>query len=394
MSSNQTGSSLSAPLEGAAAPGVLGDAELCRLGSWLETQGLRVDANLSAEQIAGGRSNLTYRIDNGPETWVLRRPPAGGATPSAHDVQREYQVTQALGGTDVPMARAIAASNDLTVIGAPFTIVEFVDGEAVRSEADLAALDDLKLVHVVDQLVDSLTRLHAVDPASVGLENLGRPDGYATRQLLRWSGQWDIVGGHATPFTKSAAEEALRRLAMGLPSQTRTSIVHGDYRLDNVLLEPTTGDVLAVVDWELSTLGDPVADVALMGVYRERPLNAILGFEAAWTSDRLPQAEELAERYATRSGSDLPNWEFWMGLSAYKLAVIAAGIDYRWRTGTTAEEGFDQAQHAVEPLMHIALAYALSSSASGERLNEEPAATRRGSGCGSGGGGCGGGGCR
>jgi aminoglycoside phosphotransferase (APT) family kinase protein len=339
---------------GREAPG-LGASELASLRQWLDADGVPVSGALRARLIAGGKSNLTYAVRDDVHHWVLRRPPAGEHTESAHDVGREYAVTSALARTNVPVAATVASCNDESVIGVPFTIVEFVDGAAIRSADDLHLLNDDTLENVVDGLVSALATLHRVDHVAAGLESFGRPDGYASRQLRRWGGQWDVVGQHSSNSVRSAANQVLKRLQGRVPPQGSVGVVHGDYRIDNTLVDLGTGAVRAIVDWELATIGDPVADVALMCVYRLPALDAILGFDAAWTSDRLPTPDDLAARYAMAGGAPLENWEFWTALSSFKLAVIAAGIDHRWRSGGTVGEGFDTASDAVEPLIDQAL---------------------------------------
>lgn len=336
----------------------LGPEQLAAIRAWLEAQGVDVSGALTASLIAGGKSNLTYKVGDDDHEWVLRRPPLGGHTPSAHDVAREYRVTRALEATAVPIARTVGSAEDLAIIGAPFTVVEFVHGTAVRTAAELDALDASTVESLLTGLLTALADLHRVDPADVGLSDLGRPTGYAERQLRRWTGQWDVVGSQAAPHVEAAAREVVASLRDAIPRDSAARVVHGDFRIDNTLVDLSRGQIRAVVDWELSTLGDPVADVALMCVYREQPLNQILGFDAAWTSARLPDGAELATRYEQEGGAPLRDWEFWMALSAYKLAVIAAGIDYRWRAGATVGDGFATAGSAVEPLMDIARLYA------------------------------------
>ncbi|MDT9592180.1 phosphotransferase family protein [Nocardioides zeae] len=348
--------------------GGLGPAELARVAEWLGSEaggGVAIEGELTARLIAGGKSNLTFALgdQSGERRWVLRRPPLGGYTPSAHDVGREFRVTRALEGAGVAVPPTVASCTDESVLGAPFTVVEFVEGVAVARRSDLEGIDRSALDAVVEGLVEALARLHDVDHVAVGLEGFGRPDGYAARQLRRWSGQWEHLKQHHEPTVDALATRVADRLGAGLPVQERTSVVHGDYRIDNTLLAydgahdgtgAPTGSVAAIVDWELSTIGDPVADVALMAIYRDPALDLILGFDAAWTSQRLPDAAGLAAAYE-RTGGALPHWETHLGLAAYKLAVIAAGIDHRYRSGGTVGDGFDTAGQAVAPLLERAL---------------------------------------
>jgi aminoglycoside phosphotransferase (APT) family kinase protein len=336
----------------------LGQTELQSLAAWLSDNGIPTVGPLTVRLIAGGRSNLTYELTDELHRWVLRRPPLGGYTPSAHDVEREYRVTKALERTAVPVARTVAASDSSAVIGTPFTIVEFVSGSAVRTREELESMTGETIDRLVDGLLNALALLHRVDHVAVGLGDFGPTGGYAVRQLRRWSRQWELVGAEAGGSAVGTAAAALHRFGESVPTQTTAAVVHGDYRIDNTIIDPDSGRVRAIVDWELSTIGDPVADVALMCVYRESALDSILGFPAAWTSDLLPTADQLAARYEAIAGVGLSNWEFWMGISAFKLAVIAAGIDHRWRSGATVGVGYDSASQAVEPLMEMALRFA------------------------------------
>lgn len=316
---------------------------------------IAVTGELKATLIAGGRSNLTFRLDDAQTSWVLRMPPRIGRTPSAHDVVREYRVTKALADANVPVARPLLLCEDESVIGVPFTIVEYVDGRTVRTAADLDEYDDRTVDTASHRLVETLVALHKVEPEAVGLGDYGRPDGYAARQLHRWAGQWELVGASEN---HAAAVELGRRLRSQIPSQGSSSIVHGDYRIDNVILTHSWGQglrVAAVVDWELSTLGDPVADVAMMCAYRDPALDLILGEPSAWTSPRIPGIESLAEAYAAAGGVQLRDWEFHLALAYFKIAVIAAGIAHRAQVGAATGPGFDTAGSAVRTYLDLGL---------------------------------------
>jgi aminoglycoside phosphotransferase (APT) family kinase protein len=335
------------------APGVvLSEVELQRVAAAMQEAGVELAGELRSSLIAGGRSNLTFKLSDERAAWVMRTPPRVGRTPSAHDVAREFRVTAALGDTGVPVARAVVLSEDETLIGGPFAIEEFVDGRGVQTQDELDALDDAALEAVVDSLISTLAALHGVDHVAVGLERFGRPDGYAERQLRRWSGQWELVGQERL---QGLAAEVIAALNERLPRQQATSIVHGDYRIDNTLLtRAERPEVAAVVDWELSTIGDPVADVAMMCAYRAPAFDLIVGEPAAWTSDRLPSPEELAERYGRLGGVDLVDFSAHQALAYFKVAVIAAGIADRTRVGAASGPGFDTAGEAVDPYLDLA----------------------------------------
>lgn len=292
---------------------------------------------LHAELISGGRSNLTYRLTDGRSTWVLRRPPLGGLTPSAHDMAREYRVVAALHGRGVPVARPVVLCEDTVVIGAPFALVEFVDGRVVRTREDLEALSDADVRRGAFALVDVLARLHAVDPTEVGLAAFGRAEGYLARQVRRWHDQWGRVATRPLPDLDTLHA----RLAEACPPESAASIVHGDFRIDNAILDPADpGGVRALVDREMATLGDPLADLGLHLAYADPAFDPVLGGSAASTSPRIPAADELVARYAAASGRDVSGLGFHLALGYFKAAVIAEGINARHLAGMTVGDGF------------------------------------------------------
>ncbi|MGP4086971.1 phosphotransferase family protein [Streptomyces sp. KR55] len=301
---------------------------------------------LTAEPLQGGRSNLTYMVTDGWTRWVLRRPPLGGLTPSAHDMRREYRMVAALADSDVPVARAVTFA-DAEVLGVPFAVVEYVDGTVIRTVEQLHALQDSDITRCAYGLVDVLARLHAVDPDAVGLTGFGRPQGYLARQVQRWYDQWQRVRTREL----GDMERLHTRLATACPAESGASIVHGDYRIDNTILDPADpGSIRAVVDWEMATLGDPLADLGLHLVYADPSFAPVLSGSAASTSERLPAAADLAQRYAEASGRDLGELGFYLSLGYFKIAVIAEGIHARFQQGLTRGTGFDTVGQAVAPL--------------------------------------------
>jgi aminoglycoside phosphotransferase (APT) family kinase protein len=295
---------------------------------------------LSYERIAGGHSNLTYRVsDAGGREWALRRPPLGKRLSSAHDMGREYKVVSALGGTPVPVAPVHGLCEDDAVNGAPFYVMDFVRGPVLRgtAEAEAAFPDEGDRHQIGMRVADTLAAVHAVDPDAVGLGDLGRKEDYVARQLRRWYGQWEKSKTRELPEIDQVHE----RLAARIPAQEGVSIVHGDYRLDNMILTDG-GEVAAVVDWELCTLGDPLADVGtLMAYWPERdqadiaigmPANLLPGF---------PTREELAARYAEASGRDLSELDFYVALGYWKLAIILEGVYARYAAGGYGKAGAD-----------------------------------------------------
>jgi aminoglycoside phosphotransferase (APT) family kinase protein len=327
--------------------------DLAAVRGFLHELGVPVVGELKASLIAGGRSNLTYKVVDDVSKWVLRRPPTAGLTPSAHDVAREFRVTAALADTGVPVAKPVALCEDLTVLGAPFTVAEHVDGKVFRTKQDLDELADNEVEASVEELLRVLVALHDVDYERAGLDKFGRPEGYVDRQIARWSSQWDRVKlGESNDVDRLVAT-----LRERVPAHSSAAIVHGDYRIDNTMLAPDDASIVrAVVDWELSTLGDPLTDVAMLCVYRNPAFDLVVGEPAACASDRLPSAQTLAERYAVKAGRDLGDWGFYLAMANLKVAVIAAGIDHRFRMGAARGQGFDSSGAAVPEFIAAGLA--------------------------------------
>jgi aminoglycoside phosphotransferase (APT) family kinase protein len=288
----------------------------------------RFSGHLSAELLHGGRSNLTYLLTDGKHRWVLRRPPLGGLTPSAHDMAREYRVIAALDGSGVPVAHAVALCDD-TFLGVPFSVVDYVDGTVIRTTAQLHALPDAVIERCAYGLIDVLARLHAIEPAAVGLSGFGRPQGYLARQVRRWHDQWTRV--RTRPLAEIDTLHA--KLASACPAESGASIVHGDYRIDNCI-SSEEDTIAAVLDWEMATLGDPLTDVGLLLMYWR------LHVEDVALPPGAPTGAELAEQYAGKRGLDLAELDWYLAFANYKLAVIAEGIHFRYQAGQTVGEGF------------------------------------------------------
>jgi aminoglycoside phosphotransferase (APT) family kinase protein len=324
------------------------DLDVGALRRYLIAEGIAVEGELRWELIAGGRSNLTYRVADDEQAWVLRRPPVAGLTPSAHDVAREYRVTDALQKASVPVAATVVACSDLSVLGAPFTLVEYVPGRVFRSEADLRALSDLDLRAVHRELIRVLVDLHAVPYREVGLAELGRPEGFAARQVRRWRRQW----GHVATRNIPAVDSLYRALSRQTWVQGEATLVHGDYRVDNTIIDMAdAGRILALVDWEMSTIGDPLTDVAMMCAYQHHCFDFIAGERAASTSDRWPGVDAVAHDYSVASGRDLLNFDQYLALAYFKLAVIAEGIYSRYLVGVGSGPGFATSGAAVDGLI-------------------------------------------
>ena len=329
--------------------------DLGALDRHLKEVGIPRSGELRAELISGGRSNLTFLVADDASKWVLRRPPLHGLTPSAHDMAREYRVVAALQDTPVPVARAVTMRNDDSVLGAPFQMVEYVPGRVVRQADQLESLGNTDVISdCVDALIKVLADLHSVDPEAVGLGDFGKPSGYLERQVRRWGSQWELVRRENDPCD-SDVKRLHSALAEAIPPQSRNAVVHGDYRIDNTILDAEDATkVVAVLDWEMSTLGDPLSDAALMCVYRH-PMFNLIHASSAWASPLMPEADDLAQRYALAADQSLDNWDFYMALGYFKVAIIAAGIAFRARMGGGVAADTDEVDKAVTPLIAAGL---------------------------------------
>ena len=276
------------------------DAE--RLEAWFRGNAAGVEPPLAYRRISGGRSNLTFEVsDRAGRRWALRRPPLGKRLGSAHDMGREHRVISALAPTEVPVAPVVGLCEDESVNGAPFYVMGFVDGHVIRDRA-LAerALTPAARAHASESIVDTLAAIHAVDLDAVGLSDLGRHEGYIERQLRRWYSQWNQQKTRELP----AVDEVHERLLDAVQTQGPATIVHGDYRLDNTIVS-TAGDVVAVLDWEICTLGDPLADVGLLHVYWTGPHDEATAWDSQSTRpEGFAGRDEMLARYAATSGRE------------------------------------------------------------------------------------------
>ncbi|MFI1964668.1 phosphotransferase family protein [Streptomyces pathocidini] len=325
--------------------------DLDRLRAHLERErpGL-VGGELSAELVQGGRSNLTYAVTDGTGRWVVRRPPLGHVLATAHDMGREHRVISALHPTAVPVPEPLLLCEDDSVIGSPFYVMEFVAGTPYRTAEQLRPLGPERTRAAVLGLVDTLVQLHAVEQESVGLGDFGRPEGFLDRQLRRWGKQLDASRNRELP----GIDELHAALGRNLPRSPAPTVVHGDYRLDNVLLGPDDR-IGAVLDWEMSTLGDPLTDLGLLAMYSERldvpesPVSTTAGAPGH------PSPAELIERYAAGSGRDVSAISWYTAFAWFKLAVILEGIHYRYTLGQTVGAGFDRIGALVPVFIHNGL---------------------------------------
>ncbi len=337
-------------------PPLVDEAKLAR---YLAEQlpGLHADVPLTVERIAGGHSNETFIIRRGPdENWVLRRPPRGPLLPTAHDVGREYALISALLQTNVPVPRPLLHCTDESVLGAPFYLMDFVNGLVTRATVAPAFDNPAGRAALAEELIQVLVKLHTVDWRAVGLDKMGRPEGYLERQLKRWNGQLD----------KSRQREIPELDAVGvwlrehLPASPAATVVHGDYRIDNVLFAPQPpARILAVLDWELATIGDPLADLGyLLSHWREvgdPPTAVVSELADVTTLAGFPTRAQVAARYAELSGRQVGSLAWYEALAIWKLAILLEGNYNRYKAGTTDDHFYASLETGVPELARRAL---------------------------------------
>ncbi|NBO26685.1 MAG: phosphotransferase family protein [Actinobacteria bacterium] len=312
---------------------------LTPLAEWMRDNVSDFDASgpIKATLLAGGRSNVSYRITDAHESsWVLRRPPLGHIMPSAHDMGREFNVLSGLNSVSFPTPTTRGYCEDETVIGAKFMLMDFVDGRVIESEKTAASLSSHQASEISQELVDTLARLHGVDPIAAGLDQLGRPAGYLQRQVKRWGEQWQITKTRELPEI-DALHTWLQKAISKVPESLPSSIVHGDYRIDNVILDAEQSKIVAVLDWEMSTLGDPISDLAISLVYWSQTTDTL--------RKKIPVAEDVTsgpgfwsrqqvlDRYVSQTELDISHLDECVALACFKLAVIMESIHHRNLSG-------------------------------------------------------------
>ena len=289
--------------------------------------------------VSGGKSNLTFEVVSEAGTLILRRPPSGKLLPSAHDMRRETRVQRALRGSAVPVPRIVLVDETGDLTGFPYYVMEKVDGPVIRDRLpESYAVTPAERVGMADRLVDTLVGLHSIDAGAAGLSDFGRPEGYLERQLSRWWGQWESSADREVPEVTVLAE----RLATRLPVHRRSAILHGDFRLENCVMDPADPSrIAAVLDWEMSTRGDPLTDVGLFLFYWREPGDPPLALVPTVTDQPgFPSRQYLAERYATATGVDLSDMDFYLAFANFKFAVIVQGILARVSGGAMAGQDF------------------------------------------------------
>ena len=316
------------------------------------------EGELIVQRHQAGHSNETFFLSRGPDEFVLRRPPLGAFLPSAHDVAREYRVLTALRETPVRVPRTVLLCEDESIIGAPFYVMERKHGEVVRDELP-DGIDEAGRKVMGEELVDALVELHAVDFTSCGLDGFGKPTGYLERQLRRWTGQMELTLPYTRPLPD--LERLGRWLAEHLPESPPTTLVHGDYKLDNVMfsLEGGSPRLEAILDWEMSTLGDPLADLGWMtSFWREVGDSADDLFGETGRVTEMPgfgSRMDLIERYASATGRDVSRLDWYVVLAIWKLAILLEGSYARHLAGMTDDPFFARMEHGVPALAKRAL---------------------------------------
>jgi len=320
---------------GVTAPDGLGD--LGRLAGLRAGGELLFAGPLTGQLVEGGKSNLTYCITDGEHMWALRRPPLGHVLPTAHDMAREYRLLSALAPTDVPVPEPVLLCDDPDVIGTTFYLMAWVDGTVYRTLAETATLSGDEAADLADQMMAVLARLHSLDPADVGLDDFGRPAGFLERQVRRWGKQ--LAASRSRPLP--GIDELHDRLARSVPESPEPAIVHGDYRLDNTIIG-ADGSIAAVVDWEMTTVGDPLTDLGLLDVYWDglAAMSSSVS-SAVGPASPFPRFAALIEAYQKRRAVDLSALPWYVALGYFKLAVINEGIHVRYTQGQTVGAGFE-----------------------------------------------------
>jgi aminoglycoside phosphotransferase (APT) family kinase protein len=318
------------------------------VSAWLTAHIAGTTAPFTFRLIAGGRSNLTYRVtDAGGRDLVLRRPPLGHVLATAHDMGREHRIISALQGSRVPVAPALGFCDDATVNGAPFYVMGYVEGLVPDSVAAGLTLPEEARTRAAHDLIDVLVNLHHTDPDAVGLGTLGRKEGYLERQIKRWSTQWESSKTRELPIM----DEVIGLLDRHRPPQVHTGIVHGDYRLGNCLVDRTTGALRAVLDWELCTLGDTLCEIGYLLVYWSDPTPT--GTPTRAENDPsgtpgFPTRAEMVERYAEKTGRDLSQIAYYEAFASWRLACIGEGVLARYRAGVMGDAGGYDTRHAAD----------------------------------------------
>lgn len=325
------------------------------LATWLKEKGLLDKASLTVKPLTGGQSNPTYLLTSGQQRYVLRKKPPGPLLPSAHAVDREYRVMQALQNSAVPVPKLFAFSEELEIVGTPFYIMEYLDGRVIVDQSlPTFSKEDRSLVY--QDMNRVIAALHSVDYATVGLETFGKPGNYFGRQIARWSRQYKEANTEDIP----ALHALIEWLPANIPVGEQTSIVHGDYRLDNLVLHPTEPRAIGLLDWELATLGHPLADFAYHCMSWHIPASLWRGIGGLdLVALGIPDEAQYLKRYSQTTGLDgAEHWDFYIAYNLFRMAAILQGIARRAADGTAASSDALETGNKARPLAEIGWKYA------------------------------------
>ncbi len=328
--------------------------DTAKLAVWMDANVAGFRGPLTMSKFKGGQSNPTYRLDTPGKSYVLRRQPFGKLLPSAHAVDREYKAMAALGPTDFPVPEAYGLCQDTAVLGSMFFVMSLADGRSLWNGA-LPASDAAERTAIYHSMIDTLADLHITDVAAIGMDDFGKPTDYCARQIARWSKQYKLSETQNIP----EMDELIEWLPTTIPPQHASSIVHGDYRLDNLIFHKDTPQVLAVLDWELATLGDPVGDFSYLMLNWVTPPDGRAGIGGLDHSALgIPGVEAATERYVARTGYPVPPMDWYFAYNLFRLAGIIQGIKKRVIDGTASSKHAFEMSERVVPLVERAYHFA------------------------------------
>ncbi|MBT3701889.1 MAG: phosphotransferase [Alphaproteobacteria bacterium] len=332
------------------------------LQAYMEEHVEGFSGNVELSEFKGGQSNPTYKIKAGGQSYVMRRKPPGKLLPSAHAVDREYRVIAALGKTGFPVPKTYALCEDDSIIGTAFYIMSFADGR-IFWDPSLPGMENDERTAIYNGMNDVIAQLHMTDYKAIDLETFGKPGNYFERQIGRWSKQYKASETESIP----EMDKLIEWLPDNIPAGDETTIVHGDYRLDNMVFHPTEPRVIAVLDWELSTLGHPLGDFsyhAMVWAFEPKLFRGLAGLDLKGLG--IPTTEEYVAAYCKKTGRDgIENWDFYMAYNMFRLAGIAQGIMGRVRDGTAASEHAMETASKVRPMSEQGWSHAMKVIAGG-----------------------------
>ncbi|HIQ52259.1 MAG TPA: phosphotransferase family protein [Pseudomonas pachastrellae] len=306
-----------------------------KLANYLQDYLPGANQGIKVKQFQGGQSNPTFLLEIAGKRYVLRKKPPGKLLPSAHMVEREFQVINALGKTDVPVPTARLLCEDPEIIGTAFYVMDYVEGR-VYSQPLLSEVAQEERMPIYQSMIETMAKMHNADWKAIGLEGYGKPDNYIARQVKRWGGQFEASRTHDMP----AMDALMKWLPENIPADESTTIAHGDFRIGNLMLHPTESKVVSILDWELATLGHPLSDLAYCCLPYHMPVN-VDGAKGMVGADLkslgLPEEQQLLDWYCEYTGrSGVPNWNYYIAFSLFRLAAIVQGVYHRALQGNAS----------------------------------------------------------